>query len=237
MVRRIVSAVSLLVLALLVRDASADAPRVRIVGKVESGRTVVVEGAGGPRSVLALPPSASVERLIVSPSGKHAFLFAQLAPHQSRTAYIVDLAQAKVTASYHPGLGGTFFFSSTDAVVQVAGCGNACAALEVRDWSGRSLGAYDCAGFDPSSEVSPDRRYAACFGSAKLDVVDLATGRPAMSAATPCTIMGQRDGVRWEGSSSVRFTCYDDEASDAVDVVASWSSGGGEITKRAVQAP
>ncbi len=233
MVRRIASLISVAALALLVRDAAADAPRVRIVGKNGSARSVVVAD----RAVMALPPSASVERLIVSPSGKHAFLYAQLAPHQSRTAYVVDLAQAKVTASYRPGFGGTFLFSATDAIVQVAGCGTACAMLEVRDWSGRSLGAYDCAGFDTGADVSPDRRYAACFGPGKLDVVDLATGRPAMSAATPCTIMGQRDGVRWEGTSAVRFSCYDDEASDAVDVVASWANGAGEITKRAVQAP
>lgn len=233
MLRRALPLLCLLASAILVRDASADAPRVRLVGKVESGRSVVVDG----RSVLALPPSASVERLIVSPSGKHAFLFAQLAPHQSRTAYVVDLVQAKVTASYRPGFGGTFLFSSTDAIVQVAGCGTACAMLEVRDWSGRSLGAYDCAGLDTSADISPGRRYAACFGPSKLDVVDLATGRPAMSAATPCTIVGQRDDVRWEGTSAVRFRCYDDEASDAVDVVASWANGSSEITKRAVQTP
>lgn len=237
MIRRLSPLVALAACALFVHDASADAPRVRIVGKPASGRTVVVDGAGGARSVLALPPSASVERLLVSPSGRHAFLFAQLAPHQSRTAYVVDLAQAKVTASYRPGFGGTFLFSATDDVVQIAGCGTACAMLEVRDPAGRSLGAYDCAGFDASAEISPDRRFAACFGPSKLDVVDLATGRPALSAGTPCTIMGQREGVRWEGSSALRFTCYDDEASDAVDVVASWAGGAGEITKRSVQAP
>jgi len=220
------------------RDADATtAPRVHFVGRVPTGRTLVVDGPGGARPVVALPPWATVERLVVSPSGRHAFMFAQLAPHQSHTAYVVDLAQFKVSATYRPGRGGEFLFSATDNVVQIWGCGTACASFEVRDPSGKSLGAYDCAGFDTSNEVSPDRRFAACFELGAIDVVDLATGRPALTTKLPCSRMGQRDSFRWEGHDAVRFGCYDDEAGDDVVVSASWAGGHAEITKHAVQAP
>lgn len=221
------------------RDASADAapPRVHFLGKVATGRTLVVDGPRGARPIVALPPWASVERLFVSPSGRHAFVFAQLAPHQARTAYVVDLAQAKLSATYRPGLGGEFLFSATDNVVQIAGCGTSCASLEVRDPSGRSLGAYGCSGFDTSNEVSPDRRFAACFELGAIDVVDLATGRPALSTKTPCSRVGQRASFRWEGPSAARFTCYDDEAGDDVVVSVSWAGGRAEIMKHAIQSP
>lgn len=229
---------SLAALTIVSADAASASPNpsLHLVGTVAAGRKMVVSGPSGEKTVGSLPAWASVERLFVSPSGKHAFVFAQLAPHQSRTAIVVDLAAAKITAAYHPGVGGSIFFAQNDDVVQIAGCGTACASLEVRDVTGRSLGAWDCAGVDLGAEVSPDKKLAACFGPQSLDVVDLTTGKAALSIKTPCTQMGQRDKFRWEAGAA-RFECYDDSVGDDVDVVASWVTGHTEVTKHAVQSP
>lgn len=220
-----------------VHDADAAAPRVHLTGRIPTGRTLVVDGPGGARAVLSLPPWATVERLVVSPSGRHAFMFAQLAPHQTRTAYVVDLAQLKVSATYQPGLGGEFLFSATDNVVQIAGCGTSCATLAVRDPSGKTLGSYGCDGVDTHDEISPDRRFAACFGFGTIQIVDLATGQPVLSTKTPCTRVGQREPFRWEGPTTARFVCYDDEISGDMAVAASWAGGRVELTKYAIHAP
>lgn len=212
-------------------------PRVHFVGKPTGGQILFVDGARGSRPIVAIGKDATVEKIVVSPSGRHALFYAQLKPSETRTAVIVDLVTAKVTGTYRPGFGGDFTFSASDTVVQVAGCGSGCATMEVHDLSGKELGAYECAGFDREHELSPDRRFVACFDNRGLSVIDASTGAVKLATKTPCESGNLRTDFHFGEEDTVHFTCADESVNDDVEVIASWSPSHREITKHAVHAP
>ncbi len=192
----------LLVAALLVTSIAAAAarpPRVRVAGSVSSGQAVEIVDQHGSRTALRLPAWSSVEDVVVSPSHRHALVYAFLRPHEPRTAFVLDLESATVAGSFRPGVGGTFTFSATDTVIQVAGCGTECVTMQLHDAHGRKLGAFVCDGFDDDSEISPDRRFVACVRRDHVFVLDATTGHEVGSHAVPCRALA-RPTVAFHGS-------------------------------------
>jgi hypothetical protein len=204
--------------------ATTTRPRVHFVGSVAKGQSLVVEGADRKRVVFTLPPWANVETLVVSPSGRHAFVFALLEPHKPRTGFVINLMAGGLDGSFRPGIGGEFFFSPADTVVQTTGCGTSCATLMVHDTSGKTLGNYLCEGFDEDEEMSHGRAFAACFKKGRLEIIDTSTGRAVYAGTTPCSI--GRWSVRFDvAREALRFVCYDERVHGDVAVVASWARG------------
>lgn len=151
---------------------------------------MVVDGRGA-REVLRLPAWASVEDVVVSPSRQHALVYAFLKPHEPRTAFVLDLDRASVAGSFRPGVGGSFTFSATDTVIQVAGCGTECVTMQLHDTRGKKLGGFTCRGFDDDTEVSPDRRFVACVGDGAVSVIDATNGHEVASITVPCQPLGR----------------------------------------------
>lgn len=177
---------------------------IRLEGKVANGQRVVVDDG---RVALKLPGWSSVERLLVSPSKKHAFLFVHTERGKPRRGFFIDLASAKVTGVITPGVGGAFTFTPSETILQEAGCGTECASLAIHAPNGQTLGTFGCDGFDAEHELAPDRRFAACFNRHRVTVIDTATGKSVASQETDC-LGGSRDGVRIEsGKRELRFTC------------------------------
>jgi hypothetical protein len=211
--------------------------RVHLVGKTASGRSLVVERDGQSVTAFKLPPWVEPDELSVSPSGNYALIFAKLHAGESRTATIIDVsspAAAHVTGTFKPGVGGFWSWSKADTTILVAGCGTACATVQVRDVAGRQLAAFLCDGFDDGQELSPDHGYFACFSSqpkapdrGQVDVVDTTTGQVAVHANLPCRGFSgmDRDNVRFDtAAKKLTFDCSVGNPQRVAAMTVSWAT-------------
>lgn len=211
--------------------------RVHFVGKTASGRSLIVEDNGKRVTALELPPWVEPDEFSVSPSGRHALVFAKLHAGESRTATIVDVSSpeaAHITGTFRPGVGGGWFWSKADTTILVAGCGTSCATVQVHDVAGRRLAAFSCAGFDDTDELSPDRAYFACFSSQPkapnlglVDVVDTATGQAVAHVNLRCLDFSgvSRDKVRFDSAAKkLTFECDVSDSEHAVATSVSWAT-------------
>ena len=227
--------------------ASASAPkkpRVRLVGKVASGQRLRVERGGEEKDVLTLPPWVSPDEVSVSPTGRHALVFAKLRRGQARTAIVLDVAsvtRAHETGRFRPGVGGSFVWTPSEGVLLTAGCGTSCASLHLFDAKGARLAELLCDGFDAEHELSKDRRFVACFSTSpsgnagEIEIVDTTTGHTAQKAHLPCTSFAgvNRDAVRFETAHErVTFTCTDVVRRTELAVEVRWGRGEPAVTKR-----
>ena len=96
-----------------------------------------------------------------------------LEPHKPRTGFVINLMAGGLDGSFRQGIGGEFFFSPADTVVQTTGCGTSCATIMLHDTSGKTLGNYLCEGFDEDEET---------WGAPKV---------PGQGHATPWPFCGQ----------------------------------------------
>ena len=216
--------------------------RVHFEGKVASGQTLVVEGARGSKPVFTLPAWVAPDEFSVSPSGRHALVYAKLKKGEARTAILFDVADpatAKETGRFKPGVGGSWYWSPTDTVILVAGCGTSCAQILVHDLAGKELAGLLCDGFDSDSELSNDHRFVACFSTSpsprrgELQVVDTTDGRVVRQTHLPCMSNGgvNRDAVSFEKSGGgMSFQCYDATKKRNVGVVVAWTAGRPALT-------
>lgn len=231
----------------LAAPASASAPkkpRVRLVGKVASGQRLRVERGGEEKDVLTLPPWVSADEVSVSPTGRHALVFAKLRRGQARTAIVLDVAtvsQAHETGRFRPGVGGSFVWTPSEGILLTAGCGTSCASLHLFDVQGARLAELLCDGFDAENELSKDRRFVACFSTSpsgnagEIEIVDTTTGHTVQKTHLPCTSFAgvNRDAVRFEAArETLTFTCTDVVRRAELAVEVRWGKGEPAVTKR-----
>ncbi len=208
----------LLVTSVTVAATRTTAPRVRVVGRPSSGQAVTIVDAHGSRTALRLPAWSSVEDVVVSPSHRHALVYAFLRPHEPRTAFVLDLESATVSGSFRPGVGGTFTFSATDTIIQIAGCGTECVTMQLHDAQGRKLGAFVCDGFDDDTEVSPDRRFVACVRRDHVSVLDATTGLEVASQVPQCRVTS-RPIIAFHASAVRISSACEERERDAISEV------------------
>jgi hypothetical protein len=229
-------------------EAASRRPKVRLVGKVARGQKVVVDRGGRSRAMFDLPPWVAPDEMSVSPSGRHALVFAKLRRGESRTAIVFDVSDvdtAAETGRFRPGVGGTFTWTPNDGLTLVAGCGTGCATVQAFDVRGQKLAGLLCDGFDDGSELSRDRRYVACFSTSssgnagELEVVDTTSGRVAAKTHLPCTSTAgvNRSDVRFDEARKVlRFSCADVVHRQELAVVVSWEPGEPTLVKKRTKA-
>lgn len=246
---RVALVVSLAVLCALSGsvDAAPRRPKVRLVGKVARGQKVVVERGGRSKAMFELPPWVAPDEMSVSPSGRHALVFAKLRRGEPRTAIVFDVSDvdtASETGRFRPGVGGTFTWTPNDGLSLVAGCGTSCATVQAFDVHGRKLASLLCDGFDDASERSRDRRYVACFSTSssgnagELEIVDTTDGHVAAKTHLPCTSTAgvNRADVRFdETRKALRFSCDDLVHRKELAVVVSWEPGEPTLVKKATK--
>lgn len=236
--------VFVLALAAPVSASAAKKPRVRLVGKVASGQRLRVERGGEEKDVLTLPPWVSPDEISVSPTGRHALVFAKLRRGQARTAIVLDVAsvaEAHETGRFRPGVGGSFVWTPSEGVLLTAGCGTSCASLHLFNAEGARLAQLLCDGFDEDNELSKDRRFVACFSTSpsgnagEVEVVDTTTGHTVQKVHLPCTSFAgvNRDAVRFETArETLTFTCTDVVHRAELAVEVRWGKGEPAVTKR-----
>lgn len=102
-------------------------------------------------------------------------------------------ATATVTGSFRPGVGGSFRFSATDSIIQIAGCGTECVTMQLHNARGKKLGGFVCDGFDDETEISPDRGASSPAFAATRSPCWMRPrgGQAVVSRTVPCRALGR----------------------------------------------